>query len=84
VQFRTPENGKRWHAQVYTEFGRFCVGSSFTWQIFPTVGVNISKVASIDLGYRWLDIDYSSRENLTLFKWDVLSQGPVVGFAFRF
>jgi hypothetical protein len=84
VQFRTPENGKRWHAQVYTEVGGFGVGSSFTWQVFPTFGVNISKAASIDFGYRWLDIDYSSGENLTLFKWDVLTQGPVMGFVFRF
>jgi hypothetical protein len=84
LQLRTPENGKRWHAQVYTEFGGFGVGSTFTWQIFPTVGVDLTKRASLELGYRWLDIDYSSGENTTLFKYDVLTQGPVLGFAFRF
>jgi hypothetical protein len=84
VQLRTPDTGKRWHAQVYTEFGGFGVGSSFTWQVFPTFGVNISKAASIDFGYRWLDIDYSSGEALTFFKWDVLTQGPVTGFVFKF
>ena len=84
VQLRTPDTGKRWHAQVYTEIGGFGVGSSFTWQIFPTVGVKISKAASIDFGYRWLDIDYSSGDNLTLFKWDVLTQGPVIGLRFTF
>ena len=50
----------------------------------PTVGVNLSKNASIEFGYRWLDIDYSSGEGLTLFKYDVLTQGPVLGFGFRF
>jgi hypothetical protein len=84
LQLRTPKNGKRWHAQVYTEFGGFGVGSTFTWQLFPTVGVDLTKRASLELGYRWLDIDYSSGENTTLFKYDVLTQGPVLGFAFRF
>jgi hypothetical protein len=84
LQLRTPENGKRWHAQVYTEIGGFGAGSTFTWQVFPTFGVNLSKKASVEFGYRWLDIDYSSGENTTLFKYDVLTQGPVLGFAFRF
>jgi hypothetical protein len=84
LQVRTPENGKRWHAQVYTEIGGFGVGSDFAWQVFPTIGVNVSKAASLEFGYRWLDLDYASGEDATLFKYDVLTQGPVVGFAFRF
>ena len=43
VLLRTPESGKRWHAQVYTEIGGFGAGSDFTWQVFPTVGVNVGK-----------------------------------------
>jgi hypothetical protein len=84
LQLRTPENGKRWHAQVYTEIGGFGAGSTFTWQIFPTIGANIGRRASIEFGYRWLDIDYSTGDGATLFKYDVLSQGPVLGFGFRF
>jgi hypothetical protein len=84
VQLHTPEGGKRWHAQVYTEIGGFGAGSDFTWQVFPTVGVNLAEWASIEFGYRWLDIDYSSGENDTLFKYNVLTQGPVIGFAFKF
>ena len=84
VQLRTPENGKRWHAQVYTEIGGFGVGSTFTWQVFPTIGVNIGRRASLEFGYRWLDIDYSTGEDRTLFTWDVLTQGPLLGIAFRF
>jgi hypothetical protein len=84
LQLRTPDAGKRWHAQVYTEIGGFGVGSTFTWQIFPTFGVDLTKRASVEFGYRWLDIDYSTGDALTLFKYDVLTQGPVVGFAFRF
>jgi hypothetical protein len=84
LQLKTPETGTRWHAQVYTEIGGFGAGSTFTWQIFPTVGVNLAKWVSLDFGYRWLDIDYSSGENDTLFTYDVLTQGPILGFAFRF
>jgi hypothetical protein len=84
LQLRTPANGSRWHAQVYTEIGGFGLGSDFTWQVFPTFGVNLAKWASIEVGYRWLDIDYKTGGDTTLFKWDVLTQGPVMGVAFRF
>jgi hypothetical protein len=84
LQLHTPDTGKRWHAQVYSEIGGFGVGSTFTWQIFPSVGVNLAKWASLEFGYRWLDIDYSTGENATLFKYDVLTQGPLMGFGFRF
>ena len=84
LQLHTPASGKRWHAQVYTEIGGFGAGSTFTWQVFPTIGVNLSKRASLEFGYRWLDIDYSTGEAPTLFKYDVLTQGPIMGFAFKF
>ena len=83
-QFRTPDSGGRWHAQVYTEIGGFGVGSTFSWQVFPTIGVRLTEKASIEFGYRWLDLDYSTGEDTTLFKYDVLTQGPIMGFAFRF
>jgi hypothetical protein len=84
LQLHTPENGKRWHAQVYSEVGGFGLGSDLTWQVFPTFGVNLAKWVSIDFGYRWLSIDYSSGEKETLFNYDVLTQGPVLGFVFKF
>ncbi len=83
LNLRTP-GATRWHAGVYTEIGGFGVGSKLTWQVFPTVGVNVGKRASVDFGYRWLDIDYESGSGLTFFRYDVLSQGPVLGFAFKF
>jgi opacity protein-like surface antigen len=48
------------------------------------VGVNLAQSVSLEFGYRWLDIDYTSGEDDTLFTWDVLTQGPVFGVAFRF
>ncbi|BCS34042.1 hypothetical protein TBR22_A32710 [Luteitalea sp. TBR-22] len=84
LQLRTPDTGKRWHAQVYSEIGGFGVGSDLTWQVFPTIGVTLTRRSSLEFGYRWLDIDYAAGENVSLFKYDVLTQGPVMGVAFRF
>ena len=83
VLLRTPE-ARRAQLRVFTEIGGFGAGSEFTWQIFPTVGFNFVKTFSLELGYRWLDINYASGEGNDHFAYDVLSQGPVFGFAFRF
>jgi len=84
LTLRTPARESRWHAQVYSEIGGFGVGSKFEWQIFPTIGIDVSTRVSIDFGYRWLDMDYETGENLSFFKYDALTQGPVMGFAFKF
>jgi hypothetical protein len=83
LTLRSPRE-HRVHAQVYTEIGGFGVGSDFTWQIFPTVGIRLSDRVSLEVGYRWLDIDYSTGEGNERFAYDVLSQGPIGGLAFRF
>jgi len=46
--------------------------------------VNLTDRAAITFGYRWLDIDYESCDGIERFAYDVLMQGPVVGFVFRF
>lgn len=75
---------RRVFARLYTEIGGFGMGSTFAWQIFPTVGVNLGRRSAIDFGYRWLDIDYENGEGNERFLYDTLTQGPVVGFTFRF
>jgi hypothetical protein len=52
--------------------------------VFPTLSLRLSDKASLELGYRWLDIDYDTGERNEQFRYDVLTQGPVVGFGFRF
>jgi hypothetical protein len=76
--------GKPVQLRVYSEIGGFGLGSDFTWQVFPTVGIRLTRSASLELGYRWLDLDYASGEGNSEFRYDVLTQGPVVGFGFRF
>jgi len=83
LTLRSP-SGHRVVARVFSEIGGFGAGSDFTWQIFPTVGIMLGKGASLEGGYRWLDIDYSSGEDANRFAWDMLTQGPVVGVGFRF
>ena len=70
--------------RLYTEVGRFGAGSELTWQVFPDQSVNLTQKVSLDFGYRWLDPDYATGEGSDQFRYDVLTQGPVIGFGFRF
>jgi hypothetical protein len=46
--------------------------------------LRLTDKAALEFGYRWLDIDYDTGERNEQFRYDVLTQGPVVGFGFRF
>ncbi len=70
--------------RLYSEIGGFGAGSNFTWQAFPTVGVKLAPGFALELGYRWLDVDYDSGEGNDRFVYDMLTQGPVLGVAFKF
>jgi opacity protein-like surface antigen len=70
--------------RLYAEVGGFGAGSDLTWQVFPGLSVNLTQKLSLDLGYRWLDLDYATGEGNDQFRYDVLTQGPVIGFGFRF
>jgi hypothetical protein len=83
LRLRSPAE-HRVRLQVYTEIGGFGVGSNFTWQVFPTLGIKFTDSVSLELGYRWLDMDYSTGDGNDRFVYDVLTQGPVGGLAFRF
>ena len=83
VTLRTP-TARRVQLRIYTEVGGFGAGSDFTWQVFPTVSLRLTDRASLDFGYRWLDLDYTTGEGNERFQYDVLTQGPVIGFGFRF
>ena len=78
------EADRRAQLRLYTEVGGFGAGSDFTWQVFPSFSLKLTDKASLELGYRWLDLDYATGEAGTGFRYDVLTQGPVVGFGFRF
>ena len=75
---------RRVGVKLYTEIGGFGAGSTFEWQLFPAVAIALTKRASIDVGYRWLDMNYASGDGTEKFGYDVRTQGPVLGFAFKF
>ncbi len=83
LTLRTPA-GRRMQLRVYSEIGGFGAGSDFTWQIFPSFGINFGRHFSTEFGYRWLDIDYTTGEGNQQFVYDALTQGPFLGFGFRF
>jgi hypothetical protein len=83
IVLRMPEK-HRVGVKVYTEIGGFGAGSDFEWQVFPTVSIMFTKHVLMDIGYRWLDMDYSKGDGNQQFGYDVLTQGPVLGFSFKF
>jgi hypothetical protein len=83
LNFRTSNQGHL-HAHVYSEIGGFGAGSRLEWQVFPTLAIDLAKVMSLDVGYRWLYMDYHTGDGPTYFKYDVMTRGPVAGFTFRF
>lgn len=76
--------GRALGLRVYSEIGGFGLGSDFVWHIFPTVTIGLGQRASLDFGYRWLDVDYEDGEGAERFTYDMLTQGPVMGLTFRF
>lgn len=70
--------------RLYSEIGGFSLGSQVTWQLFPALFVRLGKGVSMDLGYRWLDTDYQNGEGSDQFKYDMLTQGPLLGITTRF
>jgi hypothetical protein len=69
---------------VNGDVGGFDVGSRLTWQAYPYFNWQISKLASVQAGYRLLYTDYETGSGLSRFKYDVLTQGPQIGFTLSF
>jgi hypothetical protein len=83
VVLRTPGE-RRWHGTLIADVGGFGVSSDLTWQVFPSVGFDMAKWASVELGWRLLDTDYETGEGRDRFVYDLLLQGPAAGVAFKF
>ena len=72
--------GERWNFQFHGDIGGFGVGSDFAWQIELLVNWSMTPHSALMMGYRWLSSDYDHNG----FVYDVLTQGPQLGFTFRF
>lgn len=65
------------------DVGGFGIGSDLTWQIYPYLDWSFMPNASLQAGYRWLDLDYETGSGGDMFRYDVLTQGPQVGVTVR-
>jgi hypothetical protein len=66
------------------DIGGFGAGSDFAWQLWPAVGIDVSKRATLKFGYRVLSEDYDTGSGNQYFKYDVITQALAFGMAFRF
>jgi len=64
--------------QVRGDIGGFGVGCTFTWQGIVRVNWRVSKLIRVGVGYRVLDQDYESSSGTDRFRWNVVTQGPLV------
>ncbi len=55
-------------------------GSDFMWDVMGGIGYSFSDSFSTVAGYRALGVDYSNDG----FVYDVVQDGPILGFVFRF
>ena len=66
---------ERWWFGAHGDIGGFGVGSELAWQAYADVGFDASKVVSIILGYRAIEMDYEDGSGRDLFRYDMLSPG---------
>jgi hypothetical protein len=76
--------GERWLITLQGDIGGFGAGSDFAWHLFPVVEAAVGKRASLAFGYRVLGMNYETGSGSELFKYDVITSGPVLGMTFRF
>jgi hypothetical protein len=83
VHLMTPLS-ERWWFGTRGDVGGFGVGSDVAWQAYADIGFRASKVVSIILGYRAIDMDYEDGSGHDLFRYDMLIAGPQIAVAFSF
>jgi hypothetical protein len=82
---------ERWMISLPVNVGGFGISSKIAFDAFPTLQFKVGKNAWIGGGWRFLYMDYETgyEDDLPIpgedpFRYDVLTQGPVIGMAFRF
>ena len=76
--------GKGFQFQFRGDIGGFGAGCKFTWQVTGRVNWQASKSFRLGVGYRWLQQDYETGSGSDTFKWNVLSQGPILAAGVTF
>lgn len=68
---------------VRGDVGGFGVGSNFTWQAYPHVSWEVSRLISLQAGYRVLSVDYETGSGADRLKFDIVELGPQLGITFH-
>jgi hypothetical protein len=76
--------GQKFSFNVRGDIGGFGVNSDLTWQAFPSLNWQISKMCSLNAGYRWVYTDYETGSGANKFKYAMLTQGPQLGLTLHF
>jgi len=76
----------RWAFKFRGDIGGFGIGGAaqFTWQVFPVLEYRLSHLATLDFGYRALNVDTVEGQGADRSGSEMLMSGPVIGAAFRF
>ena len=83
VDLRLPSSSK-FGLHLRTDVGGFGAGSTISAQIEPLLDWRIKEWVSMQAGYRWFYSDYQTGSGLSLFRYDVWTQGPQFGATFHF
>jgi hypothetical protein len=81
ARFRRDLTEKLW-VNIRGDVGGFGAGSDFSWFVTAAGGVRVSKLISLDFGYRIWDFDYESDEDLK--RLDLALAGFGGGLTFHF
>jgi opacity protein-like surface antigen len=73
-----------WALVLRGDVGGFGVGSDFTWQGIARLDWRVSESVSVDLGYRYVYVDYQDGSGADEFAYDVATSGPLLGVIFGF
>jgi opacity protein-like surface antigen len=74
-----PLNAK-WHAIGYVDVGGFGAGSDTTWQGMAGLSYAYSASTSLNMGYRYMKVDYKDGG----FRYDMANDGLYAGVGMRF
>ncbi len=76
----------KWRISAQADIGGFGVASDFTWNLMGGFAYDRWENASLFFMYRALSVDYETGVSGTpsYFKYDTVTQGPLVGVGFRF
>jgi hypothetical protein len=77
---------RRWGYSIRGDVGGGGIGTSshFVWNVVLDARYSLSHQWAINFGWRWIDYNHSTGSGNDLFQYDVLSNGPTLGFTYGF